>query len=56
MTIISTANYKGGVNNLYIATDSETGVSATSIKSKERAIVNLDIKLSKLGLQHRFDK
>ena len=47
MTYITTANYKGGVNNLYIATDSKTGIFATSIKSKEKAIVNLDRKLSK---------
>lgn len=48
MTYIRTANYKGGINNLYIATDDKTGISATSTKSKEKAIVNLDIKLSRL--------
>lgn len=55
MTYITITNYKGGVNNLFIATDSETGVYSTSTKSKEKAIVNLDIKLSKLGLQHRYN-
>lgn len=55
MTYITIANYNGGVNNLFIATDSETGIYSTSIKSKEKTIVNLDIKLSRLGLQHRYD-
>lgn len=48
MTYITTANYKGGINNLYIATDDKTGISASSTKSKEKAIVNLHRKLSKL--------
>lgn len=56
MTYISIKNTNGGVNNLYVATDSETGVSATSKISKEVAVYNLDRKLCKLGLQHRYDK
>lgn len=55
MYYISLGNYKGGINNLYIATDYETGIFATSIKSKSKAIYNLDRKLSKLNLLPRFD-
>lgn len=53
MTYISYKNHKGGTNNLCVATDSETGIFATSTKSKEKAIVNLDIKLSKIKKQKR---
>lgn len=56
MTYITMANYKGGVNNLFVATDDKTGISATSTKSVEKAIVNLDRKLSKQFKQHKFNK
>lgn len=46
MTYIHYQNYKGGVNNLCVARDSETGLVATSIKGKERAILNLDHKIT----------
>lgn len=41
MTYIHYENYKGGVNNLCVARDGETGAVATSTKSKERAVQNL---------------
>ena len=44
MTYIHYENYRGGVNNLCVATDSETGLVATSTKGKERAVLNLDHK------------
>ncbi len=47
MTYITYRNYKGGINNLIIATDSKTGLTATSTKSKEAAIVRLDRKITK---------
>lgn len=46
MTYITYRNYKGGVNNFVVATDSETGLTATSTKSKEAAIVRLDHKIT----------
>ena len=46
MIYITYCNYKGGINNLIVATDSETGLTATSIKSKEAAIVRLDQKIT----------
>lgn len=46
MTYIHYENYKGGVNNLCVACDSETGLIATSVKGKERAILNLDHKIT----------
>ena len=49
MTYIHYENYKGGINNLCVATDSDTGLTATSTKSKERAIVLLDSKITKAG-------
>lgn len=38
-------NYNGGVNNLCVAVDWETGERATSLKSTEQAIRNLKRKL-----------
>ena len=46
MTYIHWQTYKGGVNNLCVARDSKTGTVATSIKGKERAILNLDHKIT----------
>ena len=46
MVYITFRNYKGGINNLIIASDSETGLTATSTKSKEAAIVRLDHKIT----------
>lgn len=46
MTYIDYENYKGGVNNLCVARDSETGLVSTSTVSKERAILNLDHKIT----------
>ena len=46
MTYITYRNYKGGINNLIVATDSKTGLAATSTKSKEDAIVRLDRKIT----------
>lgn len=46
MTYITYRNYKGGIDNLIVATDSETGLTATSTKSKEAAIVRLDHKIT----------
>lgn len=45
MIYITFSNYKGGINNLIIAVDSETGLTATSTKSKEAAIVRLNRKI-----------
>lgn len=52
MTYIHYENYKGGVNNLCVARDSETGLVATSTRGKERAILNLDHKIT----LHRKEK
>jgi len=41
MTYIHYENYRGGVNNLCVARDSETGRIATSTKGKEQALNNL---------------
>lgn len=41
MTFIHWENFKGGVNNLCVARDSETGLVATSTKGKEAAMKNL---------------
>lgn len=46
MIYITYRNYRGGVNNLIVATDSKTGLTATSTKSKEAAIVRLDHKIT----------
>ena len=46
MIYITYCNYKGGINNLIVATDSKTGLTATSTKSKEAAIVRLDRKIA----------
>lgn len=46
MIFIRYRNYKGGVNNLCVAVDSETGLIATSTKGKERAIALLDHKIT----------
>ncbi|MDE7245549.1 MAG: hypothetical protein K2O18_16470 [Oscillospiraceae bacterium] len=53
MTYIHYRNYKGGVNNLCIARDSETGLVATSTKGKERAILNLDHKITLRRLEEQ---
>ena len=47
MYAINYKNYKGGINNLIIAIDDETGITATSTKSKEQAIKNLKRQLLK---------
>ena len=52
MIFIRYKNYKGGVNNLCVVTDSETGLIATSTKGKERAIALLDHKIT----LHRKEK
>lgn len=41
MYAITYENYKGGINNLIVAIDDETGITATSTKSKEQVIKNL---------------
>lgn len=44
---ISYWNYRGGVNNLCIAQDHDTGLQASSTKGKEQAIRNLRKQLNK---------
>lgn len=38
---VYTKNYRGGVNNLWVAVDAKTGIDGTSEISKEAAISNL---------------
>ena len=45
MMYVYIKSYDGGNNNLFVAVASETGESATSIKSPEQAIKNLKRKL-----------
>ncbi len=45
MTYISYESYRGGVNNLCVATDSKTGMVATSTRGKEQATRNLRRKM-----------
>lgn len=55
MHTISYENYKGGVNNLIIVTDDdETGITATSTKSKEQAIKNLKRQLRKFKYTYQI--
>lgn len=49
MIYISYENYRGGINNLCVVTDSDTGLTVTSTKSKEKAIELLDHKITKAG-------
>ena len=49
MLFISYENYKGGVNNLCVAFDSDTGLKATSIHGKYAAVQNLNRKIDKAG-------
>ena len=49
MIYIHYENHKGGVNNLCVAHDSDSGVTATSIKGKYSAIENLNRKIDKAG-------
>ncbi len=51
MTYVHYENYHGGVNNLCVAYDSETGQIATSTKGKAQALNNLHRKNKKYGRQ-----
>jgi hypothetical protein len=47
MLYIYYESYKGGTNNLCVARDSDTGLTATSIKGKYKATELLDHKITK---------
>ncbi len=49
MLYISYQNYKGGVNNLCVAYDINSGLTATSTHGKYKAIENLNRKIDKAG-------
>lgn len=49
MVCVHYENYKGGVNNMAVAVDSRTGISATSTKGAKAAEKNLKAKLRKRG-------
>ena len=47
MLYVHYENYKGGINNLCVAYDSETELTATSTKGKYAAVALLDRKIDK---------
>lgn len=47
MIVVYYENHRGGVNNLAVALDRETGYSATSLNGKASAIRNLQWKIKR---------
>lgn len=56
MTYIHYENYRGGVNNLYVAIDGKTGMAATSTKGREQAQRNLHRKIKQQGRRQAVGK
>lgn len=49
MIVYTYENYRGGINNLCVAIDWDTGESAASTKGKEAAARNLRRRLQKIA-------